>query len=199
MRTRIAIGVGALLAVVLAVVLAAVLAAVLAPRVVGPIMITFSVIAFLWAAIGLLKPSWARLPNRMAAVWVWALSFGLFLGGGALLAPPPEVSNSNGLTAAETPEERERERERERPTMAAQWAPRVTVARLDQTTINQFYRQMPPEEELEPSTERRSGGRVGVRWTFEDESWIEADFRPERADMVLNYVSMDPVTERQLQ
>lgn len=100
MRTRIVVGgVGALGLVALA--------AVLAPRIAGSLMITFSIIAFLWAAIGLLKPAWARLPDRMAAVWVWAISFGLFLGGGALLAPPPEVSNSNGLTAAESPEERE--------------------------------------------------------------------------------------------
>ena len=39
------------------------------------------------------------------------------------------------------------------PTLAAQWATGVLSARLDETTINQFFAQMPPEEELAPTSE----------------------------------------------
>ena len=48
-----------------------------------------SVIVFLWAVVGIIRPAWARLPNRLAAVGVWALSFVLFLIGGALAPDQP--------------------------------------------------------------------------------------------------------------
>lgn len=77
------------------------------------------------------------------------------------------------------------------PTLAAQWATRVASARLDETTINQFYAQMPPEEELAPTSEIPSRGRVRVRWTFDDGSYIEAEFRSVPGDMVLHHVRID--------
>lgn len=85
------------------------------------------------------------------------------------------------------------------PTQARAWAETVRNARLDQTTINQFFAQMP--EDTEPGfadgivvTDERmpSGGRTQVTWTFEDGSYIMADFKPVPGpDMVLNYVEID--------
>lgn len=79
------------------------------------------------------------------------------------------------------------------PTLADQWAETVIAARLDQTTINQFYAQMPAESQVAPTSERR-GEDVLVRWTFADDSYIEARFYPAdgRADMLLDYVAVEP-------
>ena len=58
------------------------------PQIVGAVLVTFSLVVFVMAVVGLVKPSWVRIPNRLAAVWVWALSVGLFFGGAVLLSPP---------------------------------------------------------------------------------------------------------------
>ena len=63
----------------------------IAPGFVGGLLLSFGVVAFLWAVVGMIRPQWGRLPNRGAAVWVWALSVGLFIGGGAVLAPPEDA------------------------------------------------------------------------------------------------------------
>lgn len=65
-----------------------------APGVVAELLMAFSVVAFVFGVVGLLKPAWARLPNRAAAVWAWAVSVGLFVGGGMLSAPQPELVRS---------------------------------------------------------------------------------------------------------
>ena len=57
-----------------------------------------SVIVFLWAVVGIIRPAWARLPNRLAAVGVWAVSFVLFLIGGAL-APDQAAPAATARTA----------------------------------------------------------------------------------------------------
>ena len=70
-------------------------AAVYAPQTVGVILLAFSLLVFLLAVVGLLRPELARLPNRAASVWVWALSFGLLVAGSTLMAPPEDVVRSD--------------------------------------------------------------------------------------------------------
>lgn len=93
MRTRRAVVVGVAALAVVSV------AAALAPRSVGIVLAAFSVVVFLWAAVGLLRPELARLPNRAASVWVWAVSFGLLVAGSTLMAPPEDVVRSDTRSA----------------------------------------------------------------------------------------------------
>ena len=58
----------------------------------GPIMVTISVVVFFWAVVGLIRPDWARLRNRVSTVGVWALSVFLLIIGGALM-PDDEASS----------------------------------------------------------------------------------------------------------
>ena len=51
----------------------------------GMILVTASVAVFVWAVVGLIRPTWARLPSRAASVGVWFLSVVLFIIGGALM------------------------------------------------------------------------------------------------------------------
>ena len=50
----------------------------------GMILVTASVAVFVWAVVGLIRPTWARLPSRAASVGVWVLSVVLFIIGGAV-------------------------------------------------------------------------------------------------------------------
>ena len=68
------------------------------PDLVGVLLMLFSALVFVIAVVGLLRPSLVRIPDRMAAVWAFALSVGLFVGGGMLLSPPNGES-----TASDTP------------------------------------------------------------------------------------------------
>ena len=44
----------------------------------GIILVTASVAVFVWAVVGLIRPTWARLPSRAAmAWWIIALSYEL--------------------------------------------------------------------------------------------------------------------------
>ncbi len=65
-----------------------------APDFVAAVLMTFSFVVFVLALVGLVKPSWVRLPNRLAVVWAVAVAFGMFVGGGMLLSP------ENGSTAS---------------------------------------------------------------------------------------------------
>ena len=91
-------------------------AAYVAPRFVGALLMLFSLLVFVLAVVGLAWPSLMRLPNRLAAVWVFALSVGMFVGGGMLMAPQngestasdvPAVATRQSMPDPETPEERE--------------------------------------------------------------------------------------------
>ena len=96
MRTRIGVvGVVVLLGVLMA--------ATVAPEAVGNILVSLSVLVFVWAVVGLIKPRWGHIPNRMASVWVWAISVGLFTAGALISAPPSE-----GVDSTETPRRTER-------------------------------------------------------------------------------------------
>ena len=66
------------------------------------------------------------------------------------------------------------------PTLAEEWLATIRYARLDETTINQFYARMPAEEVLAPTSEILQPGWVRIRWTFDDDSYIEAVFRSTR-------------------
>ena len=79
----------------------------------GMILVTASVAVFVWAVVGLIRPTWARLPSRAASVGVWVLSVVLFIIGGALMpdstpeqteqsaAPGSHLAASGNLTAAQ--------------------------------------------------------------------------------------------------
>ena len=64
----------------------------------GMIVLTASVVVFVWAVVGLIRPPWARLPSRMASVGVWFLSVVLFIIGGALM--PDSTTEQTEQSAA---------------------------------------------------------------------------------------------------
>ena len=67
------------------------------PAFVAAVLMTGSFLVLLLALIGFIKPSWARLPNRLAGVWLIAMSVGMFVGGGVLLNQgEDEISTANG-------------------------------------------------------------------------------------------------------
>lgn len=69
------------------------------PRFVGAVLMLFSALVFVLAVVGLTWPSLIRLPNRLASVWVFAVSVGLFMGGGVLMIP-----NNGESTASDEPQ-----------------------------------------------------------------------------------------------
>ena len=69
-------------------------------------MLGFSIVVFAWAVVGLIRPEWGRIPNRLASVWVWTMSVGLLFGGMALIAPGTEVARSDAPAVAVESEER---------------------------------------------------------------------------------------------
>ena len=75
--------------------LGAFLVAWLEPEVIGSLLMLFSVLAFVLGVVGLLRPSLMKLPNRMAATWIFTLAFGMFIAGGMLISPP----NGNGAAS----------------------------------------------------------------------------------------------------
>ena len=84
-------------------------AAAVAPNLVGNVLLGFSLIVFGWACVGLLKPQWGRIPHRLASVWIWAGSVGLFIFGAILIDPPETATDPPRREIAESPTGRERE------------------------------------------------------------------------------------------
>ena len=67
----------------------------------GGFLLAIAVIVFLWAVVGIIRPAWARLPGRMAAVGVWIASVVLFgLAGSMLPDQPSSPSQSNSSSSA---------------------------------------------------------------------------------------------------
>ena len=64
-----------------------------------------SVAVFVWAVVGLIRPTWARLPSRAASVGVWVLSVVLFIIGGALMpdSTPEQTEQSAALGSQSVP------------------------------------------------------------------------------------------------
>ena len=81
-------------AVAAVVVLSLAVVAVVAPETAAGIIALCSLVAFGWGAVGLFKPSWARLPNRLAALAVWALWIGLAVVGAELMTQPTDVASA---------------------------------------------------------------------------------------------------------
>ena len=73
----------------------------------GMILVTASVAVFVWAVVGLIRPTWARLPSRAASVGVWGLSVVLFIIG-AVLMPEPTPEQTE-LMPDSTPEQTEQD------------------------------------------------------------------------------------------
>ena len=73
------------------------------PDLVGVLLMLFSALVFVIAVVGLLRPSLVRIPDRMAAVWAFALSVGLFIGGGMLLSPPNGESTASDVLPVTDP------------------------------------------------------------------------------------------------
>ena len=70
----------------------------------GMILVTASVAVFVWAVVGLIRPTWARLPSRAASVGVWVLSVVLFIIGGALMPDStPEQTKQSAASAPASP------------------------------------------------------------------------------------------------
>ena len=72
------------------------------PAFVAAVLMTGSFLVLLLAMIGFARPSWVRLPNRLAGIWLVALSVGMFAGGGVLLnQDEDEISTANGTPTDE--------------------------------------------------------------------------------------------------
>ena len=71
----------------------------------GMILVTASVAVFVWAVVGLIRPTWARLPSRAASVGVWVLSVVLFIIGGALMpdSTPEQTEQPAALGSQSVP------------------------------------------------------------------------------------------------
>ena len=67
----------------------------------GSAIVSISFVVFLWAAVGLIQPRWARIPNRGTAVAIWVLSVVLLAAGDSLRPDTPDV-----VDAVETPTQR---------------------------------------------------------------------------------------------
>lgn len=65
------------------------------------IIIAASFLVFAWSVVGIIRPTWARLPNRIAAVGVWAVSVVLLVGG-AILMPPSDEDTAPGAVQSVT-------------------------------------------------------------------------------------------------
>ena len=72
----------------------------------GGLLIIVSLLVFLWAVVGIIRPRWARLPGRLAAVGVWIVSVVLFGAGGALLPDQPGHPTT-GASSARTATDRQ--------------------------------------------------------------------------------------------
>ena len=94
MLTRVVVG-AAVVVVVLAL-------ARTAPQLVGGLLLGFSVLVFLLTIVGLTGRF--RFPERLSPAWGFAIAFGMYLYGVALVAPPNGVAVSSDR-AVLTPEE----------------------------------------------------------------------------------------------
>ena len=93
MKTRVIVGVAAVVGVLAA--------ALVAPQTVGWVLIWFSFLVALIAFLGFIDPGIFGFSDRQAPVWLVAVSIGLFVGGGVILAPPDEVVVSSDLNPNE--------------------------------------------------------------------------------------------------
>ena len=67
----------------------------------GIILVTASVAVFVWAVVGLIRPTWARLPSRAASVGVWVISVILLVVGISMLPDDPDGTTNEPERLAE--------------------------------------------------------------------------------------------------
>ena len=67
----------------------------------GMILVTASVAVFVWAVVGLIRPTWARLPSRAASVGVWVISVILLVVGISMLPDDPDGTTNEPERLAE--------------------------------------------------------------------------------------------------
>ena len=113
----------------------------------------------------------------MVSIAIWLGSVGLLALGGALWKDAPPIDSAPVRARVTNP-----------TCEAKDWATTGRHARLDETTINQFWSQVP--EDIEPTDERR-GSDLLVTWTFTDKSYIRGRFTPVPGDMALNTVAVE--------
>ena len=77
---RIAAGLGLLVFILLA--------AQAVPAFVGGVLMLGSILVLVFAIVGLVWPDLLSLPSRLAATGIFAVAFGMFVGGGMLINPP---------------------------------------------------------------------------------------------------------------
>ena len=65
----------------------------------GEFLALAAVVVFLWASVGIIKPAWARLPNRWVAVAVFVASL-LMLGIGGSMLPDSATDDHRGAYAS---------------------------------------------------------------------------------------------------
>ena len=67
----------------------------------GIILVTASVAVFVWAVVGLIRPTWARLPSRAASVGAWVISVILLAVGISMLPDDPDGTTNEPERLAE--------------------------------------------------------------------------------------------------
>ena len=67
----------------------------------GMILVTASVAVFVWAVVGLIRPTWARLPSRASSVGVWVISVILLVVGISMLPDDPDGTTNEPERLAE--------------------------------------------------------------------------------------------------
>lgn len=65
-------------------ILAVLLVAALAPAAVQALLVTISLVAFVWAAVAFVNPAWGPLPSRKVGTLVLVAGIGLFFVGGGV-------------------------------------------------------------------------------------------------------------------
>ena len=132
----------------------------------GEVLLAISVIVFLWAVLGIIRPAWARLPGRMAAAGVWIASVVLLGLAGSMLDQAPSPSQSNSPSSA-------------RPAPAARQAPQPQpneVALLSMRGGDGGYGFHTVEGQVENLTDSNLENVMAVvTWYTDDDQFITSD------------------------
>ena len=72
----------------------------LAPGFTAGLLYTFAVVVLAWTIAGIVKPSWTRIENRLASVWLFTFAIGLFFAGGVALDRSERVARDREAASA---------------------------------------------------------------------------------------------------
>ena len=121
--------------------------------VIGPMLAVLALGVFLWAVVGLIRPEWARLPNRASAVKLWAVSVAILVLGAVITPPPTEAELAERRAAAEAREDAQVERAAERAaTEAAREAEEAAAREAEAVAAVERERAEAAEEVFEKLT-----------------------------------------------